>query len=119
MRLRGFPREDFSAAYWAPRRGYDRGTHTGEAYWLEVGKHAGLALADTQVAALVEADTALWTQPNQPMIDWAQRLQTAGTKTGILSNLGDAMMTGVLDAFPWLAHFRFAAVVAYAAPGQA
>ena len=97
--------EDFSLAYWTPRRAYDRGTHTGAAYWLEVGKQAGLALGDAQVAALVEADTALWTQPNQPMIDWAQRLQAAATKTGILSNLGDAMMTGVLASFPWLAHF--------------
>ncbi len=101
----GLSEEDFSSAYWAPRRGYDRGTHTGEAYWLEVGKQAGLALENTQVTALVEADTALWTQPNQPMIDWAQRLQAAGTKTGILSNLGDAMMVGVLGNFPWLAQF--------------
>ena len=101
----GLSEEDFSSAYWAPRRAYDRGTHTGEAYWIEVGKHAGLTLEDAQVAALVEADTALWTQPNQPMIDWAQRLQTAGTKTGILSNLGDEMMIGVLERFPWLAQF--------------
>ena len=101
----GLPEAEFSAAYWAPRRAYDRGTHTGTAYWLEVGTHAGLALAESQVAALVEADTALWTQPNQPMIDWAQRLQQAGTKTGILSNLGDEMMTGVLGALPWLAGF--------------
>ncbi len=101
----GLSEEDFASAYWAPRRAYDRGAHTGAAYWLEVGKHAGLALGDAQVATLVEADTALWTQPNQPMIDWAQRLQKAGTKTGILSNLGDEMMTGVLERFPWLASF--------------
>ena len=101
----GLSEEDFFSAYWAPRRAYDRGTHTGAAYWLEVGRHAGLALGDAQVAALVEADTALWTQPNRPMIDWAQRLQAARTKTGILSNLGDAMMTGVLQSFPWLAQF--------------
>ena len=101
----GLSEADFSSAYWAPRRAYDRGTHTGAEYWLEVGKHAGVALENSQVAALVEADTSLWTQPNQPMIDWAHRLQAAGTKTGILSNLGDAMMTGVLDTFPWLADF--------------
>ena len=101
----GLSEADFSSAYWAPRRAYDRGTHTGAEYWLEVGKHAGVALEDAQVATLVEADTSLWTQPNQPMIDWAHRLQAAGTKTGILSNLGDAMMTGVLETFPWLAHF--------------
>ncbi len=101
----GLSDDAFSSAYWAPRRAYDRGTHTGTAYWLEVGKEAGLTLGEAQVTALVEADTSLWTQPNQPMIDWAQRLQTAGTRTGILSNLGDAMMSGVLATFPWLAHF--------------
>ena len=101
----GLAEAEFSAAYWVPRRAYDRGTHTGAAYWLEVGKEAGVALDQAQVTALVEADTALWTQPNQPMINWAHRLQVAGTKTGILSNLGDEMMTGVLNSFPWLTGF--------------
>ncbi len=103
----GLSQTDFSAAYWAPRRAYDRGTHTGTTYWEEVGKQAGVTLDHAQVKALVEADTALWTQPNQAMIDWAQRLQAAGTKTGILSNLGDAMTTGVLNSFPWLTGFDF------------
>jgi putative hydrolase of the HAD superfamily len=39
------------------------------------------------------------------MIDWALRLQQAGTPTGILSNLGDAMTEGVLAAQPWIAGF--------------
>lgn len=39
------------------------------------------------------------------MVDWALRLQTAGTTTGILSNLGDSMMDGVLAVFPWLGEF--------------
>ena len=101
----GLSEADFSSAYWAPRRAYDRGTHTGKNYWLEVGRHAGLVLEKDQVIALIEADTSLWTQPNRPMIDWAHRLQSAGTKTGILSNLGDAMMTGVVESFSWLANF--------------
>ena len=39
------------------------------------------------------------------MIEWAARLQAAGTKTGILSNLGDHMTLGVLRCMPWLSHF--------------
>ena len=40
------------------------------------------------------------------MLDWAQRLQRAGVRTGILSNLGDAMAAGVLARFDWLGHFN-------------
>lgn len=97
--------ESFHAGYWAPRHAYDRGTFTGSEYWREAGRHAGVKLSETQVAALIEADTALWTDRNQPMIDWAARLQKAGTKTGILSNLGDDMTLGVLGRMEWLQGF--------------
>ena len=97
--------EQFRAGYWAPRHEYDRGTYTGGAYWLEVGRHAGVELTPAQVVELIDADTALWTDANQPMIDWAARLQKAGTKTGILSNLGDEMMVGVLGKMTWLEAF--------------
>ncbi len=102
----GLAEPEFHTAYWQPRLDYDRGTHTGHAYWQAVGAHAGLALSPAQLQVLLEADTDLWTQPNQPMIDWAQRLQTAGTRTGILSNLGDAMTAGALARLPWLAGFN-------------
>ena len=94
-------------AYWAPRHDYDRGTHTGSAYWQTVGHHASLELTPTQIEALIAADTALWTVPNRPIIDWALRLQAAGTPTGILSNLGDSMTAGVLATFPWLSGFSY------------
>jgi putative hydrolase of the HAD superfamily len=95
----------FRAAYWAPRHDYDRGHHTGVAYWNTFAAHAGLALSEIQLAALMDADNALWTQVNEPMVDWALRLQQAGTPTGVLSNLGDAMTEGVLARQPWLAGF--------------
>ncbi len=103
--ITGLAEAAFDRAYWAPRHDYDRGTHTGPAYWLAVGRHAGLALNQHQIADLIAADNALWTQPNQPMIAWAVRLHAAGTRTGILSNLGDAITAGVLAAHPWLAAF--------------
>ena len=95
----------FRAAYWAPRHDYDRGLHTGAAYWIAAGQHAGLALTQTQIAALIEADNALWTGSNKPMIDWALRLQAARIPTGVLSNLGDEMTAGVLARHAWLAGF--------------
>ena len=96
----------FHAAYWAPRHAYDRGAHTGPAYWQAVAAHAQIALDSAQVEELIAADLELWTQPNQSMIDWAARLQAAGTPTGILSNLGDSLTAGVLRKLPWLAGFR-------------
>ena len=105
LALTGLDETAFHAAYWAPRHAYDRGAHTGPAYWRAVGEHAGLALDPIQVDSLIEADTELWTQPNQPMIDWALRLQAAGTPTGILSNLGDSITAGVLARLPWLDGF--------------
>ena len=100
------PEAEFRAAYWAPRHDYDRGFLTGQAYWRTAGQYAGLSLSDVQVADLIDADNALWTQVNQPMVDWALRLQAAGTATGVLSNLGDAMTEGVVARQSWLAGFN-------------
>jgi putative hydrolase of the HAD superfamily len=105
--IAGVDEERFRAAYWAPRHAYDRGTHDGLEYWLTAGRHAGVEFTGAQVRALIDEDTELWTQVNQPMVDWAARLQAAGTRTGILSNLGDAMTAGVLAQLPWMVAFHF------------
>ena len=39
------------------------------------------------------------------MADCAQRLQRAGFRTGILSNIGDAMTEGLLRKLDWLSAF--------------
>lgn len=101
----GADEASFHAAYWAPRHDYDRGTLTGQAYWLRVADAVGSALDETQIAALIKADTDLWTQPNPAMIDWAAALQRAGIKTGILSNIGDEMEAGVRERCAWIADF--------------
>lgn len=100
--------EVFHRAYWGPRHDYDRGFHTGSAYWLEAGRSVGVDFSGEAIAALIEADTDLWTGINQPMVDWAARLQAAGTRTGILSNIGDAMEAGVLARQPWIRQFDYA-----------
>jgi putative hydrolase of the HAD superfamily len=95
----------FDELYWKHRDDYDRGILTGVAYWEHVARDLGRELSAAQLDELLAADTRLWSQPNDPMIEWAASLQRAGIKTGILSNLGDAMEAGILARFPWLAEF--------------
>jgi len=114
--------ESFHAAYWRHRDAYDRGALSGVAYWRQVAADLGRRVDAGQVEALIEADTALWTQPNEAMIGWAARLQAAGVKTGILSNLGDAMEAGIRARFPWLeafAHHTFSHRLGIAKPDPA
>lgn len=95
----------FHAAYWRYRHAYDCGTLNGPAYWQQVAHDLGRTLDDHTANALIDADTELWTQPNPPMIDWAAALHAAGVRTGILSNLGDALQAGVMTRCPWLNRF--------------
>ena len=105
LTITGLSEAEFGPAYWAPRHDYDRGFHTGIEYWRAAGRHAGREFSEQQLADLMDADNALWTQVNQPMGDWSLRLHAAGTPTGVLSNLGDAITDGVLARQPWLGGF--------------
>ena len=97
--------ERLHAAYWDFRRDYDRGTLTGHAYWKAVAARTGITLDDATIAKILPIDVDLWTKPNPPMIEWAQRLQRAGIRTGILSNIGDAIAEGIVAKLPWLSRF--------------
>jgi putative hydrolase of the HAD superfamily len=122
QRVLAAPDELVQAAYWRYRDDYDRGVLSGVAYWHSVAGDLGRTLDAESLAALIAADNALWTQPNQPMIDWAARLQGAGIKTGILSNLGDEMELGVRARFAWLeafAHHTFSHRLGMAKPDAA
>jgi putative hydrolase of the HAD superfamily len=103
--ITGLDEARLHAAYWAFRHDYDRATLTGTAYWHAVAAHAGFALSATQLEALLTADVDLWTDLNQPMVEWAARLQRAGIRTGILSNIGDNIAAGIIARLPWLAAF--------------
>ena len=93
------------AGYWAHRHSYDLGTLSGAAYWQAVAQHAGHEFTSVQVAELIAADTDMWTDLNVPMVEWAARLQQAGVRTGILSNIGDAIAEGICAKLPWVAAF--------------
>jgi len=76
-----------------------------QTYWGSVARELDKAIDAEVLHALIDADTAVWTQPNVEMTEWAARLNRAGIKTGILSNIGDAMELGVLGRFPALREF--------------
>ena len=103
--ITGLDEDHLHASYWKFRHDYDRGALTGRAYWHAVAADAGTPFTDTQIAELLAADVDLWTVPNRPMIEWAARLQSAGVRTGILSNIGDAMADGLKARLPWLSGF--------------
>ena len=97
----------FHEAYWNPRHDYDRGTLTGTAYWNKVAQRAGhVGLNETELDTLYQADVDLWTDLNEPMVAWVKELQRRGIRTGILSNIGDRMETGVRQKFDWLGDFH-------------
>ncbi len=108
-RVLGANQETFQAAYWKYRDAYDRGALNAQTYWetvaRDIDKPVNKPIDADVLRALIDADTNVWTQPNVEMMEWAARLNRAGIKTGILSNIGDAMEVGVLGRFPALAEF--------------
>ena len=99
--------EVFHKAYWGPRHDYDRGALTGTAYWNDVARKAGHpGLKDAELDELYQADVDLWTDLNEPMVAWAKELQQRGIRTGILSNIGDRMETGIREKFDWIGEFH-------------
>lgn len=97
--------EALHAGYWAHRHDYDRGTLTGSEYWQAVAHHAATSFTAVQIETLLHADVDLWTDLNRPMVEWALALKRAGIRTGILSNIGDAIAAGICDKLPWLSEF--------------
>jgi putative hydrolase of the HAD superfamily len=97
--------EAFQAAYWKYRDAYDRGALSAQTYWESTARDLDKPIDADVLRALIDADTNVWTQPNIEMMKWAASLNRAGIKTGILSNIGDAMEAGVLGRFPALTEF--------------
>ena len=94
--IAGLSEDLFHREYWAHRHPYDRGDLIGPTYWNAVAAGAKIALTPAQIDQLIAADVDFWGELNPPMIDWAQRLQRAGIRIGILSNMPDVMAAGLL-----------------------
>ena len=103
--IAGLSEDHLHHGYWSHRHAYDRGDLTDEAFWNKAAAGAGITLTPAQLTALIAADIDLWGQLNPPMLDWVHRLQRSGIRTGILSNMGDAMETGLRARHPWIEAF--------------
>ena len=77
----------------------------GDEYWRHV---AGRPLPPETLRALKEADVELWTEMNEPMMTWVDALHRSGFRTGILSNMPDAMAEGICSKFHWISNFDHA-----------
>ncbi|HXB62811.1 MAG TPA: HAD family phosphatase [Acidobacteriaceae bacterium] len=104
-KLTGLNEATLGRLYWAHRDAYDKGTLNGVTYWQTIAREGGFSLDETRLAALHAADVELWGQMNEPMVAWALSLQRRGIKTGILSNIGDAMEAGLWKRFDWIGGF--------------
>ncbi|MDW5266610.1 MULTISPECIES: HAD family phosphatase [Acidobacteriaceae] len=105
LAISGLSEADLDREYWAHRHEYDRGTLNGQTYWQKVAAGSHATFTPEQIAALIAADVNLWSRLNLPMVEWAQHLQRAGVRTGILSNIGDAMAEGLIAKFDWISAF--------------
>jgi putative hydrolase of the HAD superfamily len=97
--------EQLHRGYWAHRHAYDRGDLTAESFWNAAAASTHAILTPEQLAALIAADVDYWSTLNPPMLEWAQQLQRAGIPTGILSNMPDAMETGLRARHQWIEAF--------------
>jgi haloacid dehalogenase superfamily, subfamily IA, variant 3 with third motif having DD or ED len=106
LTLSGLSEADLHREYWAHRHDYDRDTLNSQTYWQAVATGSHTTFTPEQITALIAADVNLWSRLNLPMVEWAQQLQRAGIRTGILSNIGDAMAEGLIAKFDWIAAFN-------------
>jgi putative hydrolase of the HAD superfamily len=102
--ITGLSEELMHDAYWTHRHAYDRGDLNAETYWTKSTANAG-PLTPNQLAGLIDADTDLWGRPNPPMLEFVEGLQRAGIRTGILSNMPDAMEAGLRARHQWIRAF--------------
>lgn len=103
--LTGLSEQALQDGYWKFRDDYDAGALTGDLYWQRV---TARTVARETLHALKDTDVALWTEMNQPMLEWVGALHAAGFKTGILSNMPDAMAEGICARFDWIGKFHHA-----------
>ena len=104
----GLSAGDLDRAYWHSRDDYDRGGLNSKTYWSAVARDAGTTFDDATRASLTALDVELWTTMNEPMVAWVRQLHRAGVRTGILSNIGDAMSAGIRNKFDWIGDFHHA-----------
>lgn len=105
MRITGLPAERLDPLYWADRHAFDEGKLTGEAYWRDILRQAGLTLAPSAIDELIHWDGRMWMTLNPAMLAWQGALKARGFLTAILSNIGDTTQQAMERELKWLSRF--------------
>jgi putative hydrolase of the HAD superfamily len=92
----------FWKIYHTSRAAYDRAEFTAVDYWRHFASQAGVELRPHSVDDLRQWDLDMWSSTNAPMLEWLERLRSAGIKTAILSNMPTEMVTHVRKNFAWI-----------------
>lgn len=100
----GLSAEVLDRHYWANRHSYDLGM-TGRAFWTKVAEDAGTTFTPAQIFTLIESDILMWTSVNEEMLAWVTALQSAGLRTGIISNMVWEILEHMSKWFGWLDRF--------------
>jgi putative hydrolase of the HAD superfamily len=96
----------FATEYKRQRYEYDRGRIDSREYWSRVIDSRGKPVDPEILRALFEEDMASWTRINKAVLNWAQRLQDAGMRTGILSNMPRDILRRIEPRFRWFDRFE-------------
>ena len=99
-------RSTFDLEYGRQRPDYDRGAIDSREYWSRIMDSRGKSVESGILQLLFEVDTAGWTQINNQMLNWAGRLQEAGMRTGILSNMPRDILVTIESRFRWFDRFE-------------
>ena len=103
-KLFGMEPAEFFEKYIPSRGPYDQGVVGPEEYWAEFAKRAGVNAGDELIAQLRAWDTEMWGEVSGEMTDWLARLDEAGLKTALLSNMQHDMAAYARKNFAWLKH---------------
>ena len=105
-KVAGVPPARFQELYWKFRMPYDRADTDGEAYWQTVAGEEGLQFSKRQIEELTEIDTQGWARQNKHTALWVKKLNEAGLRLGLLSNMPSDLRKYVGSTCEWVPHFH-------------
>ena len=99
--------DSFCEHWQSGRDVYDRGDVTAEEYWMKLAAQTNTSISPQQIETLRQVEVEIWTHIDPDMLDWLSRLQAAGFRTGLLSNMPWDMVTHVRTKCAWMEKFSF------------
>ena len=104
--LAGVCEPPFFQLYSDTRDDYDCGRCDYLAHWRRFAEAAQVSLSDEQIERAVEFETRMWLKVNQPALELAREIKSAGVRTAILSNMPPDLLENIRRSFDWLDEFE-------------